>query len=396
MDRIQLSPKQIEYLGGATHRWNLKTGAVRSGKSFVDTAAVIPRRLIERSGLNGINVILGVSRETIERNILEPMREIYTDKRIGMINSRNVAMMFGEPVYCLGAEKVSQVAKIQGASIKYAYGDEIAKWNELVFQMLKSRLDKPYSCFDGACNPESPTHWLKKFIDDPEIDLYLQKYTLFDNPFLPADFVDQLCKEYAGTVFYDRLIMGDWALAQGLIYPMYKDAVADPPGEPQQYYVSCDYGTQNATVFLLWGQIGGVWYCLREYYYSGRTEMVQKTDSEYADDLTRWLGGIEPVKIIVDPAAASFIAELKQRGYRIKRARNDVLDGIRFTAAQLANGTIKINPVCRNLLDEAASYVWDDKAVEDRPVKVKDHAMDAMRYMAYTIIKPGGGLSILK
>lgn len=168
-------------------------------------------------------ILLGVSRDTIERNVLQPLREIYTDKRVGTINSRNTAYLFGEEVYCLGAEKVSQVAKIQGSSIKYCYGDEIAKWNKEVFQMLKSRLDKPYSCFDGACNPEHPTHWLKEFIDNKELDIYLQHYTIFDNPFLPEEYVKQLCKEYDGTIYYDRLILGLWKRADGAIYKKFAD-----------------------------------------------------------------------------------------------------------------------------------------------------------------------------
>ena len=160
---------------------------------------------------------------SIERNVLQPMREIYTEELIGQINNRNMAMICGEEVYCLGAEKVSQVAKIQGASIKYCYGDEIAKWNKEVFQMLKSRLDKPYSCFDGACNPEHPTHWLKEFLDNDELDIYLQRYTIFDNPFLPQEFVEQLCKEYEGTIYYDRLILGLWKRAEGAIYKRFAD-----------------------------------------------------------------------------------------------------------------------------------------------------------------------------
>ena len=220
---MQLSKKQNEYIVNATHRWNFKSGAVRSGKSYVDTAFVIPFRIRERAGKPGLNVILGVSKSSIERNVLAPMREIYTDKLIGTINSQNVAMVCGEPVYCLGAEKVSQVAKIQGASIKYCYGDEVAKWNKEVFQMLKSRLDKPYSCFDGSCNPEHPTHWLKEFLDNDELDIYLQRYTIFDNPFLPKEFVEQLCKEYEGTIYYDRLIVGLWKRADGAIYKKFAD-----------------------------------------------------------------------------------------------------------------------------------------------------------------------------
>lgn len=220
---MQLSQKQNEYIINATHRWNIKSGAVRSGKSYVDTAYIIPKRIRDRAGLPGLNVIMGVSKESIERNVLQPMREIYTSDLIGNINNRNVARVCGEDVYCLGAEKVSQVAKIQGASIKYCYGDEIAKWNKEVFQMLKSRLDKTYSCFDGACNPEHPTHWLKEFIDNVELDIYLQKYTIFDNPFLDPEFVKQLCKEYEGTIYYDRLILGLWKRADGAIYKRFAD-----------------------------------------------------------------------------------------------------------------------------------------------------------------------------
>lgn len=220
---MQLSKKQNEYIVNATHRWNIKSGAVRSGKSYVDTAFMIPFRIRQVAGKPGLNVILGVSKESIERNVLQPMRELYTGNLIGTINNRNVAIICGEEVYCLGAEKVSQVAKIQGASIKYCYGDEIAKWNKEVFQMLKSRLDKPHSCFDGSCNPEHPTHWLKEFIDDERLDIYLQTYTIFDNPFLNPKFVEELCKEYEGTIYYDRLILGLWKRAEGAIYKRFAD-----------------------------------------------------------------------------------------------------------------------------------------------------------------------------
>lgn len=219
---MQLTSKQNEYIRNATHRWNIKTGAVRSGKSYVDTAYTIPARIRERIGKPGLTVIFGVSRDTIERNVLQPMREIYGSGLVGTINNRNMARVCGEDAYCLGAEKVSQVAKVQGSSIKYAYGDEVAKWNREVFEMLKSRLDKPYSCFDGACNPENPTHWLKEFIDS-DIDIYVQKYEIFDNEYLPKEYVENLCKEYEGTVYYDRLIRGLWKRAEGAIYRMFAD-----------------------------------------------------------------------------------------------------------------------------------------------------------------------------
>lgn len=218
-----LSPKQNEFIREAHSRWNFKIGAVRSGKSFEDIAYQIISEIRARAGLDGLNVILGVSKSTIERNVLKPMREIYTEALVGNINSNNIAIVAGEEVYCLGAEKISQVAKIQGASIKYCYGDEVAKWNEEVFIMLKSRLDKAYSRFDGSCNPEDPNHWLKAFIDDENLDKYVQHYTIFDNPFLPSEFVENLCKEYAGTIYYDRYILGEWTRAEGIIFRKFAD-----------------------------------------------------------------------------------------------------------------------------------------------------------------------------
>ena len=394
--RLKLSEKQNEYIREAHARWNLKIGAVRSGKSYVDIAAVIPMNLRRLRDRDGLNVIIGVSKATVERNVLYPMREIYTSAVVGTINSQNIAFICGVPVYCLGAEKASQVAKIQGSSIKYCYGDEIAKWHEAVFSMLKSRLDKPYSRFDGACNPEHPGHWLKRFIDDPELSAYVQHYTIFDNPHLSKDFVDNLCLEYRGTVFYDRLILGKWTLAEGLIYPMYAEAVGEPPkGDAAEYAVSIDYGTQNAFAALLWERHGDVWYAVREYYYSGRDEKAQKTDEDYARDMDDFISDIntaEPLRVIIDPSAASFIAVLRrrvketgERKYRVVQADNAVLDGIRETAAAMKTGRIKISPALKAWRREAEGYAWDDKASEDRPLKVNDHAMDATRYFAKTM-----------
>ena len=188
---------------------------------------MIPKRIIERKDKDGLNVMFGVSKGTIERNVLQPLREIYGNELITAINSQNIAYLFGEEVYCLGCEKANQVSKIQGTSIKYAYGDEVAKWHQDVFIMIQGSLDKPYSCFDGALNPESNTHWFKTdfldVIEDKGIDAYVQSYTIFDNPFLSKEFVDNLCKEYEGTVFYNRLILGQWCNAEGLIYKRFAD-----------------------------------------------------------------------------------------------------------------------------------------------------------------------------
>ena len=350
---------------------------------------IIPERLRAVKDKEGLNFIIGVSKETIERNVLQPMREIYTDAIVGTINSRNIAIVCGVPVYCIGAEKISQLAKIQGASIKYCYGDEIAKWNQEIFAMLQSRLDKPWSKFDGACNPEYPSHWLKTFIDRPDIDAYIQHYTIFDNPFLSKDFIDNLCKEYAGTVYYKRYIIGEWALAEGLIYPMYKNAIEKAPQDikTEKYYMSIDYGTRNAFAALVWELKGKIWYATRGYYYSGRDTGVSKTDGEYMTDIDKLTEGInEKIRTIIDPSAASFIALLRKHDhkYKVFPADNAVMDGIRETALAIQNERIKIDPSIKEWVKEAEGYVWDENAGDDRPIKINDHYMDSTRYFVKT------------
>ena len=383
-----LSPKQREFVKYGTHRWNFKGGATRSGKTYLDFRWIIPIRIRERIGKDGLAVILGVTKSTIERNVLEPMRNIYGDELVGTISSDNTAWIFGEKCYCLGAEKVSQVSKIRGASIKYCYGDEVADWSEEVFALLKSRLDKEYSCFDGTFNPQYPDHWLKKFLDS-NADIFSQTYTIDDNPFLPESFKENLKKEYEGTVYYDRYILGLWVRAEGLVYPMFGDGcITQEIPDTGDYYISIDYGTLNPFSAGLWcvGKRSAV--RIAEIYYSGRETRAQKTDEEYCDMVERLAGEKTIRAVVVDPSAASFIEALRRRGrFKVRHADNDVMNGIRTVSDFLRNGKIKIHESCENTIREFGLYRWDEKSEVDRVVKENDHAMDEVRYMAMTVLK---------
>nr|DAJ03886.1 MAG TPA: large terminase [Caudoviricetes sp.] len=383
-----LSQKQLEFARYANHRWNFKGGATRSGKTYLDFKWIIPLRIRERAGKDGLAVILGVTKSTIERNVLEPMRNLYGDKLVGTISSDNTAWIFGEKCYCLGAEKVSQVSKIRGASIKYCYGDEVADWSEEVFALLKSRLDKEYSCFDGTYNPQYPNHWLKKFLDS-NADIFSQVYTIDDNPFLPPSFVENLKKEYAGTVFYDRYILGKWTLAEGLVYPMFGDSciVQDIP-DTGDYYISIDYGTHNPFSAGLWCVTKTEAARIGEYYYCGREERKEKTPEEYYSDVKRLASGRDIKCLIVDPSADAFIATVKKHHeFKVRGAVNDVLPGIQTTAEMIASGKLKIHESCEDAIREFGLYRWDEKAESDRVVKENDHAMDEIRYMVMTVLR---------
>ena len=382
-----LSDKQKEFWREANHRWNIKEGATRSGKTYLDYYW-IARRIKNTRG-DGLIVLLGNTRGTLERNIIAPMRGIWGGSNIGRLANDGSIELFGKRCYALGADKSSQKERLQGTGIEYCYGDEITTWSKDVFEMLKSRLDKPYSCFDGTCNPDAPGHWLLEFLKSGA-DIYRQSYTIYDNPFLEPEFIKNLECEYAGSVYFDRYILGRWTRAEGLVYPMFsskKHTFKIPPADGR-YYISIDYGTANPTSMGLWCVSGGTAYRIKEFYYDSRRNARQLTDEEYYVKLCG-LAGEYPVEyVVVDPSAASFIALIKRHGvFSVQKAKNSVLDGIRYTAGLINAGRIKISEDCRDILREFGAYCWDEAASGDAVIKENDHAMDDMRYFCMTVMR---------
>lgn len=391
---MELSRKQSEFIRKAHCRWNFKGGATRSGKTYLDCRWVIPMRIRERAGRDGIVVVLGVTKATIERNILGPMRSIYGPDWVGEISGDNTVWLFGERCYALGAATAAQVSKIRGASVKYCYGDEVADWAGEVFELLKSRLDREYSCFDGTFNPQHPEHWLKKFLDSGA-DIFCQTYTIDDNPFLTERFKESLKKEYAGSVFYDRYILGRWSAAEGLVYPMFQenmdtlvvDRVPEEARRGGKWYIAVDYGTVNPTAAGLWCVWGGKAWMAAEYYYDSRKTGRRRTDEEHYREIEKLAGEIPIQRVIADPSAASFKETIRRHGrFGVWDADNRVLDGIRLTASLLQGGVLRFHRSCRDILREFQAYRWDADARDDAVLKEYDHAMDQMRYFAATVM----------
>lgn len=384
---IALSDKQKEFIRNANQRFNIKTGATRSGKTYLDILYTIPSRIRERAGKDGLNVILGVTNSTIERNVLQPLRELYGDNLVSTINSHNIAKLFGEDVYCLGAEKVSQVSKIRGSSIKYCYCDELAEYNQEVFELLKSRLDKEYSMLDGTLNPESPTHWLKKFLDS-DADIYCQIYTIFDNPFLPKKFVDNLCKEYEGTVYYNRYILGQWCNAEGLIYKRFADDpskyVWNDKKENGEYnlpsgitIIGIDYGgTKSGQAFVCTRISSDFRYVivLGSEKHMGdidpddleklEIEFAKKMMYKYNCDIDFMLPDNEEVVLI-----RGLRRRIQEMGWStivrgcIKEPINDRIDSGRTMISY--NILYYIPEECKTFVEALSSALWDDEAKED-------------------------------
>ena len=373
------SQMQRDFWRNCNNRWNIKTGATRSGKTYQDYF-LIPKRLLAVADKEGLNVILGNTRETIRRNILLPMQNLYGAEYVSNLRADNSCEMFGQKVFCLGADNANRVDKVRGASIKYCYGDEITTWNPDVFDMLKSRLDKSYSIFDGTCNPANPQHWFKQFLDS-DADIYQQAYTIDDNPFLDPAFVANLKKEYSGTVLYDRYILGLWVAAEGVIYRQFCDNperfILDdlPQGDAiRQAVIGVDFGGgTSAHAFCCMGYtVKGKLVVLDEYREKQALD-PNRLGIQFVDFVRRcrarwlvtdvWCDSAEQTLINGLRAAAAAAGIGINIGNAMKRPIND---RIRATCILMGAGRFFVARNCRETIDALKSALWDSgKPTED-------------------------------
>lgn len=363
-------------------------GAIRSGKTICMSLSFVIWAMTFFDGQN-----FGMCGKTIgsfRRNVLFWLKLMLRSRGYTVVDHRadnlvevtrgNIRNHF----YIFGGKDESSQDLIQGITLAGVFFDEVALMPESFVNQATGRCSVDGSKYWFNCNPDGPYHWFKtNWIDKKkEKKLLYLHFTMDDNLSLSEQIKERYRSMYTG-VFYKRYILGLWAMAEGVIYDMFsekrhtvkeiKDIV------PSEKYVSIDYGTQNATVFLLWEKTRtGKWIGTKEYYYSGRDKEKQKTDSEYVKDLKKFVEGYKSMKVIVDPSAASFIAELKKNGFQVIKAKNDVIDGIRCVGSLLNEEKIVFSRCCVNTIKEFASYIWDKKAVErgeDKPLKVFDHCL---------------------
>ena len=374
-----------------THRWNIKTGATGSGKSFVDYSVVIPKR-IEAAKDEGLLVLLGNTRGTLERNILEPMRTFWPGL-VGNIRSDNTVEIFGKKVYALGADNKKHVSRIQGATFEYVYGDEVTTWSEDVFQMLKSRLRCEHSHFDGTCNPDYPQHWFKKFLDS-EADIYQQSYHI-DDGCLPPRVVEELKKEYAGTVYYDRWIRGLWVPAEGLIYQYFAnhtdEFIIDDPlkwcqEQNKRLYkimIGVDFGgTKSNTSFKAVGiTYDWIVIVLDEEHIDSNSLDPNKLDREFCEFVERVQSTYSESQTRADNEESVLIRGL-QNAVKKRNLKTTVLNAkkmqinnrINLTIRLMAQKRLFIARKCEHMIDAFQTAVYDPKSFED--VRLDDGTSD--------------------
>ena len=297
--------------------------------------------------------------------------------------------------YIFGGRDESSASLIQGITFAGILLDEVALMPQSFVEQACARCSVAGSRLWFNCNPAGPSHWFYQtwILEAEKRNCLRLHFTMEDNPSLTEEIRKRYERLYTG-VFYRRFILGQWAQAEGRVYDFFGPEMVRPAPEGpfDRWYISCDYGTVNPTSMGLWGRCGGVWYRVNEFYFSSRRAQRQMTDEEYAVALQNLAGGRSITAVIVDPSAASFIEVLRRKGWRVQKADNDVLSGIRLTSDCLKTGKIVICEGCSDALREMDEYVWDlSSGNKDRVKKEHDHAMDDMRYFVSTVLKEQAG-----
>ena len=374
-------------------------GAVRSGKTSIMMWSFVRWAMESFNGQR-----FGVCGRTVDsctKNIIVPFTAMGLAKEKYLIRWRR-----GDKVMevrrgavtnyfeVFGGKDEASYTLIQGRTLAGVLLDEVVLMPRSFVEQALTRCSVDGAKLSFSCNPGSPQHWFyTEWIQRHEArnTLYLH-FEMTDNPGLSQKTLERYQAMFSG-VFYDRYIRGLWVLAEGLIYPMFGEGcLVDNPPQGGRYYISCDYGTLNPFSAGLWCWDGKTATRVAEYYYSGRQEQRHKTDEDYYTALEQ-LAGDKPVQaVIVDPSAASFIEVIRRhKRFPVRKAKNDVLAGINTTARFLQDGTIKIHRSCSACIREFGLYRWDEKTETDRPVKENDHAMDDIRYFAYTVLRQKAG-----
>lgn len=388
------TPKQAELIKlfklGKLRRINILHGSVRSGKTWI--SLVLWALWVATMPEDKSYIMVAKTLTSLKRNCLDLLQSLVGEENFSYSLAAKEGRLFGRKIYLEGVNDARSESKIRGMSLQGAYCDELTLFTEDFFEMLLSRLSDSGAKLFATTNPDSPYHWVKqKFIErQNELDMLVMPFLIEENTFLDPEYVESLKKEYTG-VYYDRFILGLWVVASGLIYPFFKPESNPELTGNEDYYISVDYGTMNPCSMGLWA----VDYQretatrIKEFYYDGRGRSKPLTDREYYSYLEDLAGDLEIECVVVDPSAASFIAEIREHGrFDVRKGNNDVLDGIRLTGKLLKNGNLKISDCCKNSIKEFQSYVWDEKSVaEDKPLKENDHAMDDIRYFCNTILK---------
>ena len=399
------------------HDYNgiIADGSIRAGKTVAMAVSFI---IWAMDGYDSQNFAMcGKTVGSFRRNVWTWLKPVLLVRGYKVEESRTenlIVVARGERInyfYIFGGRDESSQDLIQGVTLAGLFCDEVALMPESFVNQASGRCSVTGAKIWFNCNPDSPMHWfLKNWIEKADEKRLLHLHFLMDdNPSLSEAVCERYRTTYSG-VFYQRFILGEWVMASGAIY---RNAWSDElvvDDDKLEYLlnnlhimrrsITIDYGTVNPMVYLDVLDDGNDLWFIREYYWDSRVEGTEKDNSQYADDLLEFVRGVElwPTNVVIDPSAASFKIELRNRGLHAKEtvetinADNNVIEGIRKVNTLMTRRRIHFHKSMEHTIKELTSYVWDDKALQssgkEKPVKVADHAPDAVRYYVSTVVRP--------
>ncbi|WP_428102581.1 terminase large subunit domain-containing protein [Candidatus Rariloculus sp.] len=391
---MKFSDKQLDVISFAksTKLAIFAGGAIRSGKTTGQIFGFAIWAL--KRGYGHDHALISQSVESAMRNVGFPLIDAFTDLGIKCwynraLGTRIIFRYQGRDhnIWVLGAADAKSRKRIQGATLKGLLIDELCNIPEEMWNMAQSRMSIEGAKIWASYNPESPAHWVKrKLLDnlDP-LDGEVLHFVMRDNPSLSQAVIDRYERSFTGH-FKRRYIDGVWCGASGLIYPVWHEA-EDIPGANVKPIISVDFALASVFAALMFRRD----VCVSEYIYDAR-ETKTRTEAEHAKAVVTWAkanysSSIVGLTVYVDPSTPlSFKRLLRGEGFNVRNADNDVLPGIVTTAGRLEYGQIQIGD-CQHLKDELLSYSWDAAKAdigEDAPIKMDDHACDALRYYAHS------------
>lgn len=373
-------------------------GSVRSGKTVSMSISFLMWAMANFDNCNF--AICGKTVGSCRRNVIKPLINMMSgrfnikDKRsenLLVISKKGKTNNF----YIFGGKDESSQDLIQGVTLAGILFDEVALMPRSFVEQGLARCSIEGARFWFNCNPDNPNHWFYRewVLKAKEKHALRLKFLMDDNLSLSEKVKQRYFSLYQGT-FFRRFILGEWVIAEGLVYQDFNDHIKENlwHGEESslsgEWYITVDYGTINPCSMGLWCVTNDEAIRVKESYFNSREKGHQRTDEEHYAELEKLAGDHYIEYVVVDPSAASFKETIRRHGkFYTKNAKNDVVNGIRTTSQMLSNGLVKIGADCKASQAEFGMYRWDDKAQEDKVIKENDHAMDDIRYMCSTILK---------
>ena len=273
---------------------------------------------------------------------------------------------------------------------------------------LISRLRAVHKTLAVWCYNPIDNNNFKKEVHDPvmrgEISGEVFVFKLSDNPSLSPEYRIMQEFNYPSGAERTRMIDGEWAANEGLVYPNRFTVWTDintkgrirpkPDGDPMWYAAGIDpddgSGTTAATLFGRWlptnSSPGGVWAI--EEWRNVQSDTKMDGIEKAAGIVEQFTEGRSISSWVIDVAGGDIIPELAKmvQGTVLTSGRPPlkVVDSIKHVQRFFNNEWLWIDPACAYTIEEGLEYRYPDdgnKYGEVKPIKAKDHFMDDMRYL---------------